>query len=70
MSPYSLTPLCLRSYQNSIVHLSKKQPYLILFYAVWCVACAHIEPIWKRLNEELEPINFGMATVTVASDLL
>ncbi|MPC13941.1 DnaJ subfamily C member 16 [Portunus trituberculatus] len=60
---YMKQSITFKSYQNSIVHLSKKQPYLILFYAVWCVACAHIEPIWKRLNEELEPINFGMATV-------
>lgn len=52
-----------KSYQNSIVLLSKKQPYLILFYSDWCLACAHIEPIWRRLYEELEPINFGMATV-------
>ncbi|CAL4095406.1 unnamed protein product, partial [Meganyctiphanes norvegica] len=52
-----------KAYMNSVVELTKKQPYLILFYSDWCIACAHIEPIWRRLAEELEPINFGLATV-------
>lgn len=60
---YKKQSITFKSYQNSIIPLSKKQPYLILFYSDWCIACAHIEPIWRRLDEELEPINFGMATV-------
>ncbi|KAK4305788.1 hypothetical protein Pmani_022334 [Petrolisthes manimaculis] len=60
---YKKQSITFKSFQNSVVPLSKKQPYLILFYSDWCIACAQIEPIWRRLCEELEPINFGMATV-------
>ncbi|XP_068204150.1 dnaJ homolog subfamily C member 16 isoform X2 [Palaemon carinicauda] len=60
---YQKQSITFKAYQNSVVQLSKKQPYLLLFYSDWCIACAHIEPIWRRLYEELEPINFGMATV-------
>ena len=58
-----------RIYDNIVVPESKGKPYILLFYADWCVACAHIEPIWKRLVEELEPINFGMNTVSLLDTL-
>ncbi|XP_076028926.1 dnaJ homolog subfamily C member 16 l(3)80Fg isoform X2 [Oratosquilla oratoria] len=63
MNIYRKQSITFKAYENSIIKLSRMQPYIILFYSDWCIACAHIEPIWRRLVEELEPINFGMATV-------
>ncbi|XP_071446764.1 dnaJ homolog subfamily C member 16 isoform X1 [Hetaerina americana] len=52
-----------RAYENTIVPKSFKTPYLILFYSDWCFTCLQVEPIWKRIIEELEPIGLGIATV-------
>ncbi|KAF2355454.1 Thioredoxin domain [Trinorchestia longiramus] len=53
-----------KTYEGVITGRSCHQPYLILFYSDWCMACSHIEPIWQKLVEELQPINFGIATVS------
>lgn len=37
-------------------------PYLILFYSDWCFACLQVEPTWRRLIDELEPLGLGLAT--------
>lgn len=38
-------------------------PYLVLFYSDWCFACLQVEPTWRRLIDELEPLGFGLVTV-------
>lgn len=52
-----------RAYENMLTPKSSRTPYLILFYSDWCFACLHVEPVWRRVIEELEPIGVGIATV-------
>ncbi|XP_065351702.1 dnaJ homolog subfamily C member 16 isoform X2 [Cloeon dipterum] len=52
-----------KAYENHLVPKSYRTPYLILFYSDWCFACLQMEPIWRRIMEELEPIGVGVATV-------
>lgn len=35
---------------------SFKRPYLIKVTSEWCFACIHIEPVWKEVVQELEPL--------------
>ncbi|XP_050581000.1 dnaJ homolog subfamily C member 16 [Bombus affinis] len=51
-----------RSFENIIVPKTLHTPYLILFYSDWCFACLQVEPIWRRLIDELEPLGLGLAT--------
>lgn len=51
-----------RSFENVIVPKTFRTPYLILFYSDWCFACLQIEPTWRRLIDELEPLGLGLAT--------
>uniref|UniRef100_A0A1B6DHU2 DnaJ homolog subfamily C member 16 n=1 Tax=Clastoptera arizonana TaxID=38151 RepID=A0A1B6DHU2_9HEMI len=52
-----------KAYENILVPKSLRTPYLLLFYSDWCFACLQVEPIWRRVMEELEPIGVGIATV-------
>ncbi|KAL1137626.1 hypothetical protein AAG570_009322 [Ranatra chinensis] len=52
-----------RAFENIIVPKSFRTPHLLLFYSDWCFACLQVEPIWRRIMEELEPIGVGIATV-------
>lgn len=52
-----------RSFENVIIPKSYRIPYLILFYSDWCFACLQVEPTWRRLIDELEPLGLGLATV-------
>lgn len=51
-----------RSFENVIVPKTFRTPYLILFYSDWCFACLQVEPTWRRLINELEPLGVGLAT--------
>lgn len=52
-----------RAYENQLVPKSYRTPYLILFYSDWCFTCLQMEPVWRRIMEELEPIGVGIATI-------
>ncbi|KAJ1527591.1 hypothetical protein ONE63_007554 [Megalurothrips usitatus] len=52
-----------KAYENNLVPKSFRTPYLILFYTDWCFSCLQIEPLWRKIIEELEPIGVGIATV-------
>ncbi|RLU16233.1 hypothetical protein DMN91_011993 [Ooceraea biroi] len=39
-----------------------RMPYLVLFYSDWCIACLQVEPTWRRLIDEIEPLGLGLAT--------
>lgn len=52
-----------RSFENVLVPKSYRTPHLLLFYSDWCFACLQVEPVWRRVMEELEPIGVGIATV-------
>lgn len=41
-----------------------------MFYSDWCFPCLQIEPIWRRVTEELEPVGFGIATVHAENEPL
>ncbi|CAL7950285.1 unnamed protein product [Xylocopa violacea] len=51
-----------RSFENVILPKTFRTPYLILFYSDWCFACLQVEPTWRRLINELEPLGLGLAT--------
>ncbi|XP_076663980.1 dnaJ homolog subfamily C member 16 l(3)80Fg isoform X2 [Andrena cerasifolii] len=51
-----------RSFENVIVPKTFHTPYVILFYSDWCFACLQVEPTWRRLIDELEPLGLGLAT--------
>lgn len=51
-----------RSFENVIVPKTYRMPYLILFYSDWCFMCLQVEPTWRRLIDELEPLGLGLAT--------
>ncbi|KAJ9586685.1 hypothetical protein L9F63_019723, partial [Diploptera punctata] len=59
-----------RAYENKLVPKSYRVPHLIMFYSDWCFACLQVEPIWRRVIEELEPIGFGIATVHAENEQL
>lgn len=41
---------------SDILPDSHKRPYLIKVTSEWCFACIHIEPVWKEVVQELEPL--------------
>ncbi|XP_076249530.1 dnaJ homolog subfamily C member 16 l(3)80Fg [Calliopsis andreniformis] len=51
-----------RSFENVIIPKTYRTPYVILFYSDWCFACLQVEPTWRRLIDELEPLGLGLAT--------
>ncbi|XP_015511328.2 dnaJ homolog subfamily C member 16 [Neodiprion lecontei] len=51
-----------RAFENGIVSKSYRNPQFILFYSDWCFACLQVEPTWRRLMDELEPLGVGLAT--------
>ncbi|XP_015605119.1 dnaJ homolog subfamily C member 16 isoform X2 [Cephus cinctus] len=51
-----------RAFENTIVPKSYRTPHLILFYSDWCFACLQVEPTWRRLMDELEPLGVGLTT--------
>lgn len=34
-----------------------------MFYSDWCFACLQVEPTWRRLIDELEPLGVNLVTV-------
>ncbi|KAL0267988.1 UNVERIFIED_CONTAM: hypothetical protein PYX00_010093 [Menopon gallinae] len=59
-----------RAFENKLMPKSYIMPHLILFYSDWCFSCLKIEPIWRRVIEELEPIGIEVATVHSAKEQL
>ncbi|KAK0166405.1 hypothetical protein PV328_004828 [Microctonus aethiopoides] len=51
-----------RTFENIIIPKSFRTPYLILFYYDWCFSCLQVEPIWRRLIDELEPVGVTLVT--------
>lgn len=52
-----------RAYESLLIPKSFRKPYLVLFYSDWCFACLQVEPVWRRIMEELDPIGVGLATI-------
>nr|CAG4649242.1 EOG090X049L [Scapholeberis mucronata]SVE93548.1 EOG090X049L [Scapholeberis mucronata] len=53
----------LRGYENNILPLSSRQPYLVFVYSDWCQLCLRLLPIWQQLFEDLMPIGINLVTV-------
>ncbi|XP_076277209.1 dnaJ homolog subfamily C member 16 l(3)80Fg [Lasioglossum baleicum] len=51
-----------RSFENVIIPKTYRTPYIVLVYSDWCFACLQVEPTWRRLVDELEPLGLGLAT--------
>lgn len=43
-------------FTSEVLPDSFKRPYLIKVTSEWCFACVHIEPVWKEVVQELEPL--------------
>ncbi|KAL7306855.1 hypothetical protein TKK_0001016 [Trichogramma kaykai] len=52
-----------KAFENTVIPKSYRMPHLILIYSDWCFACLQVEPIWRRLIDELEPFGISLHTV-------
>ncbi|XP_041062320.1 dnaJ homolog subfamily C member 16 isoform X2 [Carcharodon carcharias] len=50
-------------YMTEVVPDSYKKPYLIKVTSDWCFSCVHIEPIWKEMVQEFEPLGLGIGVI-------
>ncbi|XP_067826618.1 dnaJ homolog subfamily C member 16 [Heptranchias perlo] len=50
-------------YMSEVVPDSYKKPYLIKVTSDWCFSCVHIEPVWKEVVQELEPLGLGIGVI-------
>lgn len=50
-------------FNSDVLPDSHKRPYLIKVTSEWCFACIHIEPVWKEVVQELEPLGVGIGIV-------
>uniref|UniRef100_A0A674P173 DnaJ homolog subfamily C member 16 n=1 Tax=Takifugu rubripes TaxID=31033 RepID=A0A674P173_TAKRU len=50
-------------FTSEVLPDSFKRPYLIKVTSEWCFACVHIEPVWKEVVQELEPLGVGIGIV-------
>ncbi|XP_037346273.2 dnaJ homolog subfamily C member 16 [Pungitius pungitius] len=50
-------------FNTDVLPDSHKRPYLIKVTSEWCFACIHIEPVWKEVVLELEPLGVGVGIV-------
>ncbi|XP_048470962.1 dnaJ homolog subfamily C member 16 isoform X2 [Rhincodon typus] len=50
-------------YMNEIVPDSYNKPYLIKVTSDWCFNCVQIEPIWKEMVQEFEPLGLGIGVI-------
>uniref|UniRef100_A0A0N4ZC39 DnaJ homolog subfamily C member 16 n=1 Tax=Parastrongyloides trichosuri TaxID=131310 RepID=A0A0N4ZC39_PARTI len=57
-----------RHYANNILPKTYKKPYLIFAYSSYCYGCFRLEPIWKDVVQDLEPLGYGIATINAVSD--
>uniref|UniRef100_A0A224YV69 DnaJ homolog subfamily C member 16 n=1 Tax=Rhipicephalus zambeziensis TaxID=60191 RepID=A0A224YV69_9ACAR len=62
-SVFHKATITLKAYENRVVPDSNFKPYLILFYGDLCFPCLHVEPIWQRIVQEMEPLGVGFATI-------
>nr|XP_057911325.1 dnaJ homolog subfamily C member 16 [Doryrhamphus excisus] len=50
-------------FNSDVLPDSHKRPYLIKVTSEWCFACIHIEPVWKEIVQDLEPLGVGIGIV-------
>lgn len=50
-------------YNSEVLPNSFKRPYLIKVTSEWCFACIHIEPVWREVVQDLEPLGVGIGIV-------
>ncbi|CAN7986790.1 unnamed protein product [Ixodes hexagonus] len=62
-SVFHKATITLKTYENRVVPDSKYKPYFVLFYGDLCFPCLHVEPIWQRIVQEMEPLGVGFATI-------
>ncbi|KAM7310143.1 dnaJ homolog subfamily C member 16 [Ixodes scapularis] len=62
-SVFHKATITLKAYENRVVPDSNYKPYFVLFYGDLCFPCLHVEPIWQRIVQEMEPLGVGFATI-------
>lgn len=62
-SVFHKATITLKAYENRVIPDSNFRPYLVLFYGDLCFPCLHVEPVWQRIVQELEPLGVGFATI-------
>ncbi|XP_057701798.1 dnaJ homolog subfamily C member 16-like isoform X2 [Corythoichthys intestinalis] len=56
-------------FNSDILPDSHKRPYLIKVTSEWCFACIRVEPVWKEIVQELEPLGVGIGIVDLGYEL-
>ncbi|XP_011498447.1 PREDICTED: dnaJ homolog subfamily C member 16 [Ceratosolen solmsi marchali] len=70
ISLFHMMSISHRAYENTILPKSFRTPHLILLYSDWCFACLQVEPTWRRLIDELEPLGINLVTVHAERELI
>uniref|UniRef100_A0AC35U5C2 DnaJ homolog subfamily C member 16 n=1 Tax=Rhabditophanes sp. KR3021 TaxID=114890 RepID=A0AC35U5C2_9BILA len=60
--------ISMKHYANSILPNSHKKPYLLFTYSSYCYGCHKLEPIWKEVVADLEPLGYGIGTVNAVTE--
>ncbi|VDK71032.1 unnamed protein product, partial [Cylicostephanus goldi] len=60
--------ISLRQYTYSILEKSHTQPFLLYAYSNYCQLCFRLQPQWKAVSEDLEPLGYGIGTVNAMTD--
>uniref|UniRef100_A0A0N5AG39 DnaJ homolog subfamily C member 16 n=1 Tax=Syphacia muris TaxID=451379 RepID=A0A0N5AG39_9BILA len=65
---FSKHRITMRIFMHTLQEESFSQPILIFVYSGWCSLCFRLEPIWKSVVEDLEPLGYAIGTVNAMTD--
>ncbi|VDK88926.1 unnamed protein product [Litomosoides sigmodontis] len=60
--------ISMRTFSHTLLERSYFQPVIIFGYSGYCQLCFHLEPIWKSVVNDLEPLGYGIGTVNAMTD--
>ncbi|VDN25662.1 unnamed protein product [Gongylonema pulchrum] len=60
--------ISMRLFLHSLLERSHTQPFIIFAYSGYCQLCFRLEPIWRNVVEDLEPLGYGIGTVNAMTD--
>ncbi len=61
--PTDLDPSSMEDVENS------DETWIIDFWASWCGPCQKLKPIYEKVSEEIDEVNFGKVNMEEHSDL-
>lgn len=60
--------ISMRIFSHALMGRSYFQPIIIFAYSGYCQLCFHLEPIWQSVVNDLEPLGYGIGTVSAITD--